>query len=319
MDTRQLRYFAAIYEQGTLSNAAEHCRVAVSALSHHLANLEQELSAKLFVRKPRGMQPTAAGERLYTHAKSILKAMSAAEKDIRAADEEIAGDVSVGMAYSAVKAIGVDLVRRIMSDLPKVRLSLSESLSGSTLMHLMSSEVDIALVYNPPADPRLRVQAVLEEEMLLVGTPAMIGDTQEPVRFSEILDMPLILLRQGVSARALLDDIPLLRKLESRAKLQMNSVQAIGASLAAGLGCAIGTKLFMYEQLESGLLHSRPIIEPTLSRTLYLCEMADQPTTFAQEAVRALMLELAAATVTSGIWDATLLLPDAPQPRQAMA
>ena len=39
MDARQLRYFAAIYEHVTLSNAAQHARVAVSALSHHLANL----------------------------------------------------------------------------------------------------------------------------------------------------------------------------------------------------------------------------------------------------------------------------------------
>lgn len=45
MDSRQLSYFAAIYEQGTLSNAAETCRVAVSALSHHLANLEAEFGA----------------------------------------------------------------------------------------------------------------------------------------------------------------------------------------------------------------------------------------------------------------------------------
>ena len=140
MDSRQLRYFAAIYEQGTLSNAAETCRVAVSALSHHLANLETEFGAELFVRKPRGLRPTAAGERLYIHAKAILKAMSAAEKDIREAGGDIAGDVSVGMAYSAVKAIGVNLARRIIADYPKVRLSLSESLSGATLLHLMASE-----------------------------------------------------------------------------------------------------------------------------------------------------------------------------------
>ncbi|MCR4268900.1 LysR family transcriptional regulator [Nitratireductor sp. ZSWI3] len=307
MDSRQLRYFTAIYEQGTLSNAAEHCRVAVSALSHHLANLEAEFGTALFERKPRGLRPTASGERLYVHAKSILKAMSAAEKDIREAGEEISGEVSVGMAYSAVKAIGVGLAHRVVSDYPKVRLSLSESLSGSTLLHLMASEVDIALLYNPPADPRLRVQPVLEESMVLVGTRAIIGDSEEPVRFSEILDMPMILLRQGISARALVDDTNLLKKLESRAKLQMNSVQAIGASLAAGLGCAVGTKLFMYEHIESGLLHYRPIIEPELSRTLYICEMADRPATYALEAIRAVMLELVRDAVTAGRWEASIV------------
>ena len=307
MDSRQLRYFAAIYERGTLSNAAETCRVAVSALSHHLANLEAEFGAKLFVRKPRGLRPTAAGERLYIHAKAILKAMSAAEKDIREAGDHISGDVSVGLAYSAVKAIGVDLARRIIADYPKVRLSLTESLSGSTLLHLLASEVDLALVYNPPADPRLKTQAVLEEQMVLVGTREIIGDSHDPVRFAEILDLPMILLRQGISARALMDDTNLLKKLEGRAKLQMNSVHAIGASLAAGLGCAIGTKLFMYEHIESGLLHFRPIIEPELSRTLYICELADRPATFVLETVRDLMVNLVRLAVTSGRWEARIV------------
>lgn len=307
MDSRQLRYFAAIYEQGTLASAAVECRVAVSALSHHLGNLEAQLATTLFVRKPRGMQATAAGERLYTHAKSILKAMSAAEKDIREGGDDIAGDVSVGMAYSAVKAIGVSLARQMLEDYPKVRLSLSESLSGSTLLHLMASEVDLALVYNPPVDPRLKTEAVLEESMVLVGTRAIIGDTDEPIRFAEILDLPLILLKQGLSARALMDDVGLLRKLEGRAKLQMNSVHAIGASLAAGLGCAIGTKLFMYELIESDALHFRAITDPELSRTLYLCQMAERPATYALEAVRALILRLVRQSVQSGAWEATPL------------
>ncbi len=306
MDSRQLRYFAAIYEQGTLSSAGATCRVAVSALSHHLSNLEAEFGVELFVRKPRGLSPTAAGERLYGHAKAILKAMSSAEKDIREAGDDVSGDVSVGMAFSAVKAIGVDLCRRIVDDYPRVRLSLTESLSGSTLLHLMASEVDLALVYNPPADPRLKIEPVLEEQMVLVGSRAIIGDSDEPVRFSEILDLPLILLRQGMSVRALMDDTSLLKKIEGRAKLQMNSVHAIGASLAAGLGCAIGTRLFMYEHIESGQIHYRRIIEPELSRTLYVCELADRSATYALETVRTLMVDLVRAAVIDGRWEARI-------------
>jgi len=306
MDSRQLRYFAAIYEHGTLSQAAQHMRVAPSALSHHLANLEAQLSVSLFERKPRGLQPTAAGERLYTHAKSILKSMSAAEKDVREAGGEAAGDVSLGMAYSAVKAIAVDLARRVLDDYPKVRLSLTESLSGATLLHLMASEVDLALVYNPPADPRLKTQAVLEERMVCIGRREIIGDGEAPMRFDELLDLPVILLRQGVSARAIVSDVALLKRIEARARLQMSSVQAITGSVMAGLGCAVGTKLFMKEQLESGALHWRPIVEPELARTLYLCELAGRPPTYALEAVRALTIELVRDAVARGDWEATL-------------
>ena len=307
MDSRQLRYFAAIYEHGSLSQAAEALRVAVSALSHHLANLETELATRLFHRKPRGMQATASGERLYIHAKAILKSMSAAEKDIREATGMVAGDVAVGFAHSAVKAIGVDLARAVLEDLPKVRLSLSESLSGTTLMQLMSSEVDMALVYNAPNDPRLKVQPVLEERMVCAGRPEFLGDTDAPIRFDELLDLPMILLRQGIFARALMRDVTLLKKLEARATLQLNSVQAIMGALTEGLGCTIASTLIVREKLATGELRARPVIEPELDRTLYLCELIDQPPTFAQERVRELIMSLVRDAVRGGRWDALLV------------
>ena len=308
MDSRQLRYFVAVYEQRNLSRAADLCGVAQSALSHHVSNLEAEFGSALFTRKPRGMDPTAAGERLYQHAKAILRAMATAEKDIRQAGDDIAGEISIGMAYSAVKAIGVPFMKTVLEKHPQVKLSLTESLSASTLMHLMAADVDLALVYNPPMDPLLVAEPVLEEQMVCVGRRDIIGNTDAPIRFDDLLALPIILLRQGISSRALLDDIGLLRKLEANAKLQMNSVHAIAGALVAGLGCVIGTTLFMREPLESGAVHARVICEPTLTRTLYLCHLADRPATFLMEKMRRLILGLIRDEITGGRWEARPLM-----------
>jgi Transcriptional regulator len=174
-------------------------------------------------------------------------------------------------------------------------------------MHLNAADVDVALVYNPPQSPNLRTRPLLEERMVLVGRRDLIGDTNEPIPVAELMRLPIILLRQGVSARALLEDAQLLRKLEARARLHMNSVQAIAGSLTAGLGCAIGTKLFMREHLESGELHWRPIVEPVLTRTLHLCDLADRPPTIALETVRELILNLVDNAVATGAWEARLV------------
>jgi LysR family nitrogen assimilation transcriptional regulator len=143
--------------------------------------------------------------------------------------------------------------------------------------------------------------------MVLVGKRDIIGASNDPVTFSELLELPIILLRQGVSARAIIEDVNLLKKIESRAKLQMNSVQAIAGSLEAGLGCVIGTKLFMHDQLATGAVHFRPIVEPELSRTLYMCELASRPPTYAIEAIRGVILELVRKSVTNGRWEARLI------------
>ncbi len=307
MNSRQLTYLAAIYEHGTLTKAADHVRVATSALSHHLANLEDELSTKLFTRLPRRMQPTAAGDRLYVHAKAILRAMAAAEEDLREIGGEVSGEVSLGLSFSAVRAIGTNLIKKVLSDHPRVKLSMSENLSGANLVDLMKSDVDLALVFNPPHESGLKSTPVLEEKLICVGRKEIIGDTHAPIRFSDMLELPIIVLRQGLSARAILDDVTLLRRLEEKAKLQINSVNAITSSLVEGLGCVIGTKLFMQEPIDQRQLHFRPIIEPELSRTLHICELAERPPTVALETVREIVLTLIAESIQDNVWDATLL------------
>jgi len=308
MDSRQLRYFIAVYEQRNLSRAADQASVAQSALSHHISNLEAEFATPLFERKPRGMEPTAAGELLYEHARIILRAMAAAEREIKEGGSAIAGDISIGMANSGVKAIGVPLMRAVLAKYPNLKLSLTESLSGATLLHLMASEVDLALVYNPPSEKDLIAEPVLEEEMFCVGIGKLIGKSKAPIAFEELTRLPLILLRHGLSSRALLDDPVLLKRLEANAILHLNSINATTGALLAGLGCAIATKLFVREQLEAGSLVAREVIEPKLTRTLYLCRLRNRPMTYAMEEMRRLMLALIAEQVGRSAWEAKLLI-----------
>ncbi|MBK8523919.1 MAG: LysR family transcriptional regulator [Betaproteobacteria bacterium] len=65
MELRQLRYFCAIARCGSFSKAAGEVFVAQSALSHQLAQLEEELGTPLFHRTRRGVELTEAG-RVFT-------------------------------------------------------------------------------------------------------------------------------------------------------------------------------------------------------------------------------------------------------------
>jgi LysR family nitrogen assimilation transcriptional regulator len=307
MDSRQLRYFIAVYEQRNLSRAADQVNVAQSALSHHMSNLEAEFATPLFERKSRGMEPTAAGERLYEHARIILRAMAEAEAEVRQGARVIAGEISIGMANSGVKAIGVPLMRAVLTNYPQLKLALTESLSGATLMHLMSSDVDLALVYNPPSEKELIAEPVLEEEMFCVGTPKLVGRSKIPLRFEELSRLPLILLRHGLSSRALLDDPVLLKRLEVGAILHANSISGMTGALVAGLGCTIATKLFAREELKARRLVAREVVEPKLTRTLYLCRLRNRPMTYAMEEMRRLILALVAEQVREGHWQARLV------------
>ncbi len=307
MDSRQLRYFATIYEEGSLTRAAERERVAVSALSRHLANLEAELGKPLFERLPRGVRPTASGVRLYEHARAILRSIQSAGADIRDNKTEIAGEITVGFSHSAVKAISLPLMQHVSQVYPKLRLHLSEIFSGATAQKLASSEVDLTLTYNPLPDPKFRFQPILEEEVILVGRPEIIRGIG-PIKFDELLELPLIILSQGLNVRAMMNDASLLRRIEKSAQFQINSVAAIDGALLSGIGCLIGTKFLLQEHLERGTLISRPIVQPVLNRVLFIGELRDQPATFALEAIRQICIDLTIEAVKSDRWRASLIL-----------
>src|ERR1700754_3041405 len=59
-----LRYFLAVAQSGSISEASEQLHVAGSAISRQIARREHEIGVQLFERHPRGMVPSEAGARL---------------------------------------------------------------------------------------------------------------------------------------------------------------------------------------------------------------------------------------------------------------
>ena len=307
MDIKQLTYFSAVMEHHNLSHAASQHNVAQSAVSHHISNLEKQLGVSLFVRKSRGMEPTAAGHRLYHHAKQILLSIKSAERDMMRETEEVVGKIAIGIPYSVMKGIGLQFLEAILQDYPKVQLTIVEGLSGKTHTSLLSAEVDLALFYNPQKDVRITMETVLEEELYCVGKPSIIGNTDAPITFEELTALPVILLRQGASTRAIIDKPGLLSQLEVNAPLQLNSVSGITNGVLAGLGCTLAPKIFVNEQLRSGALQARAVIKPELSRRLHIGYRRDYPFNALFEAIKQLILDLIKVQVLENEWEAKFL------------
>ncbi|MES1264040.1 MAG: LysR family transcriptional regulator, partial [Variovorax sp.] len=72
MELRHLRYFMAVAETGNLSRAAEKLFIAQPPLSVQIRQLEEEMGMPLFVRHPKGVRLTVAGEALVPEARSLL-------------------------------------------------------------------------------------------------------------------------------------------------------------------------------------------------------------------------------------------------------
>lgn len=72
MDIRELRYFVATFETGSLTAAARRCYISQPSISGALAALEAELGVTLFIRHKKGVSPTSSAEQLYPRARNMI-------------------------------------------------------------------------------------------------------------------------------------------------------------------------------------------------------------------------------------------------------
>src|SRR5436190_23241913 len=164
MDIRQLKAFVAIAEAGTFTAGAGRVHVTQAAISMQIRQLETETGARLFVRAPRRVILTEAGEKLLERAYVILREHDAALEEMAALTGAHRGRLRIGSASAMVAA---DPLPQILRELKKtheaVETSVGSGTSEALVQEVLGGELDAAFVV-------LAVEAGgIQSEVVMVG------------------------------------------------------------------------------------------------------------------------------------------------------
>lgn len=297
MELRQLAYAVAVADAGSFTAAARRCHVSQSALSTQVAQLENELGARLFTRTTRRVSLTESGLLFIPGARQLLadtanlRAQVSAHSTASLSTLRVGGTQTANRVLQLPAALG-ELHRRH----PRVRITMTTGPSAELRDAVAGGTLDVALASMVPGRPDSGVvfRALRPPEPLVAIVPATaVLDGQQSLTLSELAAAgPFIEFRSGTLLRAVLDATFRDAGLHREIMFELGQLADVARCAMNGLGAAVVPKSFT-DDLSSAEAVVLPIDghHPSLSIGAYTRKTAPEPITEAA-------LELFASTAT---------------------
>lgn len=279
MDLRQLEYFTAIIREGSLTEAARRCRIAQPSLSQQLRALEDELGETLVHRKPRGVEPTAAGRILLEHAGRVLEEARLLRERFATRRDSRAGSVIFGVIPTIAPYLLPRLLGPFRESFPKVDVQLREARTSGLIQKVVDGSIEFAILSDvTPQDQKkwsLHVRELFREPLLLALPHSHpLAKVSNPPKPEELLPETMIHLRDGHCLTDRTLKVCRLERLDPR--LECDQLETALAMVEAGMGIAVVPALAVCSRPLPGVV-IRSFGDPVPERTISLMNRRAAP------------------------------------------
>lgn len=262
LDWDDLRFFLAVYRQGSLSAAAHSLKVSQPTVGRRLTAFETQLGARLFDRTPSGFLPTATAAELAPLAEAMESSADALSRRRAAANPIPSGTVRLAM-WEALAEMLCPHLPELQARLPDIRFELAINHQAANLSR---READILLRDRLPENPALIVRNLGRAAAAAYGSKAYIEAS--PDALTEARAQACAWVGYDDDHAYFLNQAWLLRQLDGKAPaLRVNNAMVLREAVRAGVGlgvlaCAVG-------DADPALVRASPPI-PELERDIFL-------------------------------------------------
>ena len=193
MELYQLRYFLAVAETGNFTKAAQRSFVSQPSLSQQILNLEEEFGQTLFHRMGRKAVLTEAGKTLMDGARRILNEAELTMGELKN-DPQLGPKVIVGAIPTVAPFFLPAILAHCRANDIHLNLHTQEDFSRPLVELLLEGKLDWALLSLPLHEPRLLIEKLYSEPLLLaVGSSHRLA-TATSITFADLKDETFIML-----------------------------------------------------------------------------------------------------------------------------
>lgn len=198
----QLRAFDAVARARSFSRAAQLLGLTQPAISVQVTALERAYRTDLILRSGNEFSLTPEGDALFALTRQMFTAEAEIADFLESTEALRRGHLRLG---ADGPHLALDLVALFRRRYPLITLELVLGNATQTLQAVQQSEVDIAIVANPPADLRLARQALVNQDMMVLVPRGHAFAERKQVTLKDLADQPLIFREHGSNTQRLLE------------------------------------------------------------------------------------------------------------------
>lgn len=192
---RQLEYFIAAGETGSITLASERTHISQPSISTAISHLERELGIQLFIRHhAQGLSLTPAGRAMLIEAKAVIQQAEALYSVASETSTQVRGRLTVGCLSTLAPLVMPELAHSFTSAFPATEIQQVESSQNDLLEMLRRAEIDVAVTYDLQLPDELHFVPLASLPPHIWVSESDPLATQSAVSLTELADRPLILL-----------------------------------------------------------------------------------------------------------------------------
>jgi DNA-binding transcriptional LysR family regulator len=255
MNPAHLRTFQAVAELRHFARAADRCNLSQPAVSHQIAQLEEDIGARLFNRTGRTVSLTVVGEVLLEETRRVLSTLDRAEERVREAARGAIGRIRFGASPTAgLYVLGALLVDyRQRHSAYEFRLEVRSEVD--LLERVAHNDLDMAVLAGEVPTADLRAVQLVEDQLVAVCSPAGSVRTRSRAGRDRFLREATWILREpGSDTRRHMDRWFERQKVTPARVLTLTGPDAVKRAAEAGLGIGILSLRCVGEEVRGGRL-----------------------------------------------------------------
>ncbi|MEN7528679.1 MULTISPECIES: LysR family transcriptional regulator [unclassified Cupriavidus] len=291
MDLKQIQYFFALFEDGSVTRAAKRLNIVQPALSMQIARLEEEFDQKLFERIPHGMVPTPAGRMMYRLFLPIMRDIAGARQQMMQREEQMAGHITIGMVASETESVLVDSLARFNQRYPNVEVSVADGMSAALMDLVAAGQLDAAVLHLQRGRPSLQVLPMHDEEMVLVASASHGPVLPESVEMARLPALELVLPTKRHGLRVVLDTATQAQDVTLSPKFEIDILGTIVRFVEATRFVTVLPRIIVQRAVDDGRLRMHTIVAPRIVRHLVCVSHPLRPLSTATEALISIVTE----------------------------